>query len=120
MNVSMWPALDSSVCFPNKVLDHDNHFIMASASTMAAPSTQALVSLIDGNVDLLSQVFRLRVLHAGTICRERFLRPGWTWPSGVRGWRRPARWRRGRFAARGYRDGYGTWRFPDPSHASAM
>ena len=36
-------------------------------------SAQWLESLIDRNLDLLSQVFRRRVLHAGTICRERFL-----------------------------------------------
>src|SRR5712671_3026785 len=40
-------------------------------------SLTLLGSLIDRNLDLLSQVFRLRVLHAGSNCRERLLRPAW-------------------------------------------
>src|SRR6266699_1238777 len=51
-----------------------------------------LGSLIDSFMDLLSQVFRLRFLYAGTICREQLRRPEWTWPWGAGDWRRPARW----------------------------
>ena len=41
-----------------------------------------LGSLIDRFLDHLSQVFRLRFLHAGTICRGLFPRLGWILPPG--------------------------------------
>src|SRR6267142_1011876 len=49
-----------------------------TATTAALP----LGSLIDRFLDHLSQVFRLRFLHAGTICRGLFPRLGWILPQG--------------------------------------
>src|SRR5712664_2218644 len=47
-----------------------------------ARMSPSLGSLIDRFLDHLSQVFRLRFLHAGTICRGLFPRLGWILPQG--------------------------------------